>query len=167
MAPKPSKGKGEDSSYHESKRSKRASEGPVMMRKKLFDYKLDMTQWELMTKPKELEGVHGPVLYVNERNAQINNMLSHFKNGWSEARKRLNIDYPAREHSRALCRVGPGFEEPLDDDVATEDEMAKVDFDIESSDAKEDCEIEDLLFPRHEIRGTGVLLSFFTLCFVV
>ncbi|MCE3050498.1 hypothetical protein HAX54_047384, partial [Datura stramonium] len=26
-------------------------------------------------------------------------------------------------------RVGPGFEEPFDDDVSTEDEMARVDYD--------------------------------------
>ncbi|MCD7470757.1 hypothetical protein HAX54_010863 [Datura stramonium] len=35
-------------------------------------------------------------------------------------------------------RVGPGYEEPLDDDVATEDEMARVDSDIESSDEEEE-----------------------------
>ncbi|MCD9642684.1 hypothetical protein HAX54_029591, partial [Datura stramonium] len=42
------------------------------------------------------------------------------------------------EHSRALYRVGPRFKEPLDDNMATEDEMARVDSDIESSDAGED-----------------------------
>ncbi|MCD9560400.1 hypothetical protein HAX54_019073 [Datura stramonium] len=235
MAPKPSKGKGEDSSYHESKRSKRASEEdrddltrtypyshlsrearvwlkivyaclvpgkhvthitrkrvcivyalmigvPVnvkviiknvlrrvrvkkgqsfgfgglliqflcghQIKEEEADYKPGYDPMGIdVTKPKEPEGVHGPVLYVNERNAQINNMLSHLlrMNGVTE--KQLNIDYPLREHSRALCRVGPGFEEPLDDDVATEDEMAKVDFDIESSDAKEeDSEMGEAAF---------------------
>ncbi|MCD7472357.1 hypothetical protein HAX54_013515 [Datura stramonium] len=38
----------------------------------------------------------------------------------------------------ALCRVGPGYEEPLNDDVATEDAMARVDSDIESSDDDEE-----------------------------
>ncbi|MCE3214924.1 hypothetical protein HAX54_000270 [Datura stramonium] len=50
----------------------------------------------------------------------------------------LNIDYPLSEHSRALCRFGPGYEEPLDDDVSMEDEMERVDSDIESSDDDED-----------------------------
>ncbi|MCD9640879.1 hypothetical protein HAX54_026590 [Datura stramonium] len=52
------------------------------------------------------------------------------------------MDYPLREQSRDLCRVGLGFEEPLDDDVATEDEMARVDSDIESSgDNEKDSEM--------------------------
>ncbi|MCD7469559.1 hypothetical protein HAX54_008671, partial [Datura stramonium] len=34
--------------------------------------------------------------------------------------------------------VGPGFEEPLGDDVAIEDEMVRVVFDIKSSDAEEE-----------------------------
>ncbi|MCE0481490.1 hypothetical protein HAX54_039265 [Datura stramonium] len=69
-----------------------------------------------VTNDKELEGVHGTVLSFNVRNARIDNMLSHL--------------------------VGLGFEEPLDDDVAIEDEMARVDSDIESSDAeKEDSEL--------------------------
>lgn len=51
------------------------------------------------------------------------------------------MDYPLSEHSIALCRVGPGFEEPLDDDLATEDEMARVDSDIESDAEEEDSEM--------------------------
>ncbi|MCD9641728.1 hypothetical protein HAX54_028154 [Datura stramonium] len=35
-------------------------------------------------------------------------------------------------------RVGPGFEEPLDDDVATDEEMERVDSDIESDEEEED-----------------------------
>ncbi|MCD9639224.1 hypothetical protein HAX54_023606 [Datura stramonium] len=53
-----------------------------------------------VTKTKEPEGVNSPVLSVNEHNAQIDNMLSHL--------------------------VGPGFEESIDYDMATEDEMARV-----------------------------------------
>ncbi|MCD9641464.1 hypothetical protein HAX54_027659 [Datura stramonium] len=88
-----------------------------------------------VTKTKEPDGINGPVLTVNERNVQIDNMLSHLygmqmlqlrMNGVTEEQlQQLNIDYPLSEHSRALCRVGPGYEEPLDDDVATEDEMAR------------------------------------------
>ncbi|MCE0481977.1 hypothetical protein HAX54_040204 [Datura stramonium] len=59
-----------------------------------------------VTKTKDPEGINGPVLSVNEPNARIDNMLSHL--------------------------IRHGFEEPLDDDVATEDEMARIDSDIES-----------------------------------
>ncbi|MCD9638283.1 hypothetical protein HAX54_022155 [Datura stramonium] len=79
----------------------------------------------------ELEAIKGPVLTVNEHNARIDNMLSHLysmqmlqlrKKGVTEEQlHQLNIDYPLREHLQALCRVGPGYEEPLDDDVSTED----------------------------------------------
>ncbi|MCD7458900.1 hypothetical protein HAX54_039572 [Datura stramonium] len=42
----------------------------------------------------------------------------------------------------SVARIGPGFEDPLDDDVATENEMARVDLDIESSeDNEEDSEM--------------------------
>ncbi|MCD9558618.1 hypothetical protein HAX54_016066, partial [Datura stramonium] len=52
-------------------------------------------------------------------------------NGVTEEQlQQLNIDYPLSEHSRALCKVRPGYEEPFDDDVAKEDEMARVDLDI-------------------------------------
>ncbi|MCD7458504.1 hypothetical protein HAX54_038413 [Datura stramonium] len=53
-----------------------------------------------VTKIKELQGIDGLVLFVNECNA-----------------------------------VGPRFEDPNADDLATEDEMARVESDIESSDA--------------------------------
>ncbi|MCE3216513.1 hypothetical protein HAX54_006759 [Datura stramonium] len=79
-----------------------------------------------VTKTKEPEGINGPVLFFNEHNARIDNMLSHLYN------------YPLSEHSRALCRVGPGYEEPLDDDVSMEDEMTRVDSDLESSDDNEE-----------------------------
>ncbi|MCD9646596.1 hypothetical protein HAX54_036577 [Datura stramonium] len=56
-------------------------------------------------------------------------MLQLWMNGMTE--EQLKIDYPLSEHSRALCRVRPGYEEPLDDDMAMEDEMARVDSDID------------------------------------
>ncbi|MCD9640234.1 hypothetical protein HAX54_025419 [Datura stramonium] len=44
-------------------------------------------------------------------------------NGVTEEQlQQLNMDYPLNVHLRALCRVGPGFEETLDDDDATEKE---------------------------------------------
>ncbi|MCE3216542.1 hypothetical protein HAX54_006842 [Datura stramonium] len=101
-----------------------------------------------VTETKEPEGINGPVLSVNKHNTQIDNMLSHLygmkmlqlrMNGVTEEKlQQLNMDYPLREHSRDLCRVGPGFEDLLDDDVAKEDEMARVYSDVESSDDKED-----------------------------
>ncbi|MCD9640540.1 hypothetical protein HAX54_025897 [Datura stramonium] len=55
-------------------------------------------------------------------------MLQLRMNGVTEEQlQQLKMDYPLSEHSRALCNVGPGFEEPLDDYVATEDEMARID----------------------------------------
>ncbi|MCE0481263.1 hypothetical protein HAX54_038881 [Datura stramonium] len=64
-----------------------------------------------VAKIKEIEGINSSVLFVNTRNARIGNMLSH------------------------LYR--PGFEVPFDDDVAIEDEMARVDSDIKCSDDNE------------------------------
>ncbi|MCE3216297.1 hypothetical protein HAX54_005940 [Datura stramonium] len=65
-----------------------------------------------VTKNKEPEGVNGPILFVNECRARIDNI------------------------------VRPGFEEPINDDVAIEDEMVRVDSDIESSNAEhEDSEM--------------------------
>ncbi|MCD7472096.1 hypothetical protein HAX54_013035, partial [Datura stramonium] len=48
--------------------------------------------------------------------------------------------------------VGLGYEEPLDDDVATEDEMERVDSDVESSDDdEEDSEMgEAALAPTND-----------------
>ncbi|MCD7467609.1 hypothetical protein HAX54_005149 [Datura stramonium] len=79
-----------------------------------------------VTKTKEPKGINGPVLTVNERNARIDEMLSHL--------------------------VGLGYKEPLDDDVAMEDEMARVDSDIESSDDdEEDFEMgEAVLAPTND-----------------
>ncbi|MCD9639742.1 hypothetical protein HAX54_024463, partial [Datura stramonium] len=72
-----------------------------------------------IAKTKEPEGINSPVLFVNKHNARIDSMLSHL-----------------------YGIVGIGFEEPLDDYIAIEDEMARVDSDIESSDDnEEDSEI--------------------------
>ncbi|MCE3049472.1 hypothetical protein HAX54_044935 [Datura stramonium] len=101
-----------------------------------------------VTKTKEPEGVNCPLLYVSERNARIGNMLPHLygmqilqlrMNGVTQEKlQQLNMDYPLSEHSRALCRVGLGFEEPINDDVATEDEMERVDSNVEYSDAEDE-----------------------------
>ncbi|MCD7448530.1 hypothetical protein HAX54_043460 [Datura stramonium] len=135
MAPKVNKGKGVASSIHGSKRARRPNEeehedvsmAPPPLRRYGLCW---ITEKEALT--------------VNERNARIDNMLSHLygmqmlqlrMNGVTEEQlQHLNIDYTLSKHSRALCRVGPGYEEPLDGDVATEDEIVRVDSDIESTD---------------------------------
>ncbi|MCD7453474.1 hypothetical protein HAX54_021066 [Datura stramonium] len=43
-------------------------------------------------------------------------------------------------------RVGPGFEEPFDDDDATNEDQARVDSDLESDDDKDDSEIGEAAF---------------------
>ncbi|MCD7470390.1 hypothetical protein HAX54_010202 [Datura stramonium] len=79
--------------------------------------------------------------------------LRHFGICWvtdqeaATAQHRLSLS----EHSRALCRVGPGFEEPLDDDVATDEEIARVESYIESDDDDEDYEMgEAALSPTND-----------------
>ncbi|MCD7453861.1 hypothetical protein HAX54_022357 [Datura stramonium] len=56
------------------------------------------------------------------------------------ARLRPSSMMPCVAHQ--LCpganKVGPGFKDPLDDDVATEHKMARVDLNIEFSDDKEE-----------------------------
>ncbi|MCE3051103.1 hypothetical protein HAX54_048914 [Datura stramonium] len=159
MEPKPSKVKGVTSSIHGSKRTKRASE------EEQDDMSISSQSLKCYGSvgSRSKKGVDDPVLFVNERKARIDNMLSHLyniqmpqlrMNGVFE--KYLNMDYPMSEHLRALCRVAPEFEEPFDDDMAIEDEMARVDSDIESSDAeKKSSKMEKLLFPplRTRIRG--------------
>ncbi|MCD7450681.1 hypothetical protein HAX54_007967 [Datura stramonium] len=190
MAPKVNKGKGVASSSHGSKRARRPSEdehenvnmAPPPLRRYglrwshgkdriltlglgfMFNAPVDcnLNMGVDVTKTKEPEGIDGPVLTVNERNARIDNMFIHLygmqmlqlrMNGVIEEQlKQLNIDYPLSEHSRTLYSVGPGQEEPLDDDVAMEDEMTRVYSDIESSDDdEEDSEMgEAALAPTND-----------------
>ncbi|MCD7467437.1 hypothetical protein HAX54_004861 [Datura stramonium] len=83
-----------------------------------------------VTKTKDPEGIHGSVLSIGECHARFDNILSNLyamqmlqlrMNRVTEERlQQLNMDFPLSEHSRTLCRVGPGFDDPLDDDDATE-----------------------------------------------
>ncbi|MCD9639613.1 hypothetical protein HAX54_024248 [Datura stramonium] len=108
MTPKVNKGKGVASSSHGSKRARRPNE----------------------EEHEDMSMAPQPLRRYGLRWQRMNGVIE-------EKLQQLNIDYPLSEHSRALCRVGPGYEEPLDVDVATEDEMARVDSDIESSDDDE------------------------------
>ncbi|MCD7458298.1 hypothetical protein HAX54_037826, partial [Datura stramonium] len=71
------------------------------------------------------------------------------ENEWSDRGATSAAQYGLHlsEHSRALCRVGPGFEEPLDDDDAMDEEQARVDSDLESDDDEDDSKIGEATFP--------------------
>ncbi|MCD7471250.1 hypothetical protein HAX54_011580 [Datura stramonium] len=83
-------------------------------------------------KTKDLKGLHGPMIYISERHARINNMLSdlygmqmfqlRMNKVTKEQLHQLNMEYPLSEQSKTLCRVRPIFEEPLDDDDDITDE---------------------------------------------
>ncbi|MCD9559512.1 hypothetical protein HAX54_017511 [Datura stramonium] len=67
----------------------------------------------------------------SERYARIDDMLIHLYDMKmvqlimnfviEEQLQQLNMDYPLTENSKDLCRVGLGFEEPLNDDIATDE----------------------------------------------
>ncbi|MCD7454827.1 hypothetical protein HAX54_026170 [Datura stramonium] len=78
-----------------------------------------------VTKTKDPKGIHGSVLSISERNACINNVLSHL-----------------------YGIVGPSFEEPFDDDEATGEENAIVYFDLESDDDGDDSKMGEVVFDR-------------------
>ncbi|MCE0481860.1 hypothetical protein HAX54_039957 [Datura stramonium] len=116
MAPKSSKGKGVASSIQDVLRQARVNKGQGFSFGVLLTQILRVQQVEeeevdyrLRYDPKgldgictnELEGLNVPLLAISERNACIDNVLSHL--------------------------VGPGFEEPFDDDDSTDDEQARVD----------------------------------------
>ncbi|MCD9559299.1 hypothetical protein HAX54_017173 [Datura stramonium] len=95
-----------------------------------------------VTKTKESEGIHDPFLSINERTARTDNISSHMY-------------------------VGPGFEEPLDDDLSTEDEIARVDSYIESSNVEEeDFEMGEAAFAPtndEDWRSMEFFFHYFTL----
>ncbi|MCD9638708.1 hypothetical protein HAX54_022844 [Datura stramonium] len=62
--------------------------------------------------------------------------------------QQLNMDYRFSEHSRALYRVGPRIEEPLDDYDATDEEKARVDSNLESKDDGDDSKMGEVVFAR-------------------
>ncbi|MCD7469014.1 hypothetical protein HAX54_007629, partial [Datura stramonium] len=88
-----------------------------------------------MTKIKEPEGINGPVLTVNERNARIDNMLSYLF-GMQMLQFRMNGSWA-------------WIQGAFVDDMAMEDKMARVDSDIESSDDdEEDSEMGEAALAR-------------------
>ncbi|MCD7473268.1 hypothetical protein HAX54_015046 [Datura stramonium] len=79
-----------------------------------------------VTKTKDPEGIHSPL--------RMNGLIE-------EKLLQLNMDYPFSEYSRALCRGGPGFDEPLDDDDATDEEYTRVDSMLESDQDEDNFEM--------------------------
>ncbi|MCD7460841.1 hypothetical protein HAX54_044573, partial [Datura stramonium] len=64
-----------------------------------------------------------------------------------------NIDYSLSEHSRALYRVGLGFEEPFNDDDPTDDEKAHIDSNLEyDADEGEDFEMGEATYAPKTMR---------------
>ncbi|MCD9646824.1 hypothetical protein HAX54_037010 [Datura stramonium] len=139
--PKPSKEKGVASSSHDSKRSRRANE----------EEHDDVSKGEKGPKVwvwGSLDPISARAFMVQSflsmSTTLIDNMLSHLygmqmlqlkmNEVTEEQLQQLNMDHPLSEHSRAFCRIGPRFEHPLDDDMATDEEMSRVDSDIESND---------------------------------
>ncbi|MCE5166009.1 hypothetical protein HAX54_013994, partial [Datura stramonium] len=131
-------------------------------------------------KTKDPEGLYSLVLSISEKNGRTNNILSHLygmqilKLGMSgvtqEQLQQLSIDYPLSKHSRALYRVGPGFEEPFDDDDPTNDVKARVDFNLESdANDGEDLKIGELCMRLQTMRTRPREFFFhhFYLCFII
>ncbi|MCD9639618.1 hypothetical protein HAX54_024254 [Datura stramonium] len=58
--------------------------------------------------------------------------------GSKRARKPSEEDHENVNMAPPPLRVGPGYKEPLDDDIAMENEMTRVNSDIESSDDDEE-----------------------------
>ncbi|MCD7460553.1 hypothetical protein HAX54_043766 [Datura stramonium] len=71
-----------------------------------------------------------------------------------EQLQQLNVDYQLSEHSRALYRVGPGLEEPFDNDDPTNDEKARVDsnlkYDVDDGDDSEMGEVAYALIDEED-----------------
>ncbi|MCD7470964.1 hypothetical protein HAX54_011217 [Datura stramonium] len=68
-----------------------------------------------VTKTKQFEGIHGPVLSMSERNARIDNIFESLV-----------------RHTNIVTKDERSFEDAFDDDDAADKEQARVDFDLES-----------------------------------
>ncbi|KAG5594823.1 hypothetical protein H5410_036055 [Solanum commersonii] len=87
-----------------------------------------------VTRTKALDTSHGPVLYAQERQARDDNVMARMfgmvelqlriegRSITDEEMENLADRYPLTKSAAALCRIGPAFLEPLDDNEATGDE---------------------------------------------
>jgi len=87
-----------------------------------------------VTQTKALDTSHGPILSAQERQARDDSVMARMF-GMAELQLRIGgrpvtdaemetmaERYPLTESATFLCRTGPAFLEPLDDDEATADE---------------------------------------------
>ncbi|MCD9639165.1 hypothetical protein HAX54_023522 [Datura stramonium] len=93
MAPKVNKGKGVASSSHGNKRSKGTQEAPM----------------EDTSMPQPPPRNYWRCWFTEQEELRMSGVIE-------EKLQQLNMDNPLSEHSRALYKVGPGFEEPFCDD---------------------------------------------------
>ncbi|KAH0658002.1 hypothetical protein KY289_026750 [Solanum tuberosum] len=87
-----------------------------------------------VTRAKVLDTSHGIVLSTQEQQARDDSVMDHMF-GMEELQLRIGghpiteaemetlaYHYPLTDSAAFLCRIGPAFQEPLDDDEATADE---------------------------------------------
>lgn len=53
----------------------------------------------------------------------------------------VHLQYRLNDHARMMCRIGPTFVEPIDDDVNTKDEFAQGDLDVEDESEEEEGDV--------------------------
>lgn len=110
------------------------------------DHKLPHTPKKVdLTKVKDAETTHGVNLTTAERHARDESFFRHLygmtrftmmsggRIPTAEELQQLDHDYPMNRHAREMCGVGVYFEEPLDDDVPTDDDRRLPDSDAEEN----------------------------------
>ncbi|MCE3215058.1 hypothetical protein HAX54_000708 [Datura stramonium] len=134
MAPKANKGKGVASSSHRNKRSRMGQVTPnedASMPPQPPKRYSSVGSWRKkeidVIKTKDPDGIHGPVPSISERNALIDNVLSHL-------------------YGMQTLQVGPIFEEPLGNDDVTDEEQARVDSELEFDNDGDDFEMGEAAF---------------------
>lgn len=63
--------------------------------------------------------------------------------GWvpnAEQMHQLDYDYLLNEHTWAMYRVGPAFQEPVDDNMPTDEDRRLLDSAIEAKSSKDDSD---------------------------
>ncbi|PHT58389.1 hypothetical protein CQW23_00752 [Capsicum baccatum] len=98
-----------------------------------------------LTKVKDAETTHGVNLTTAERHARDESFFRHLYGMtrftmMSGELQQLNYDYPMNENVRAMCGVGVYFEEPLKDDVPTDDDSRMPDSDVEENSDGDDSD---------------------------
>ncbi|KAH0636304.1 hypothetical protein KY290_036732 [Solanum tuberosum] len=107
-----------------------------------------------VTKTKAQEASHGPVLSTADRQAHDDSWMGRMygmaelqlqiggRSVTKEDMATLTKCYPLTDSAIFMCRMGPAFQEPIDDDDATEDEDDKSEED-ETDDGRNDDDDDD------------------------